>query len=291
MFKTLLVPLFGQDGDQETLELAYEILRDSRGHLNCLYVHDDTAAVVSCIQTDAMGVPVITPQLVTILNEEALEQKTKAKKTFDRFCAAHQIDIQLSPAVTDTLSASWREINADPVEGISHAARFSDAVILRRGPKFSDPSSAGIGSIAIGAGRPVMLFPEHWHPRPIRCAIVAWKDTAEAARAVSMAMPVLQHARRVSIFSASEGNKLEDAERSAHACSGYLRRHGVDPEIRCLESDEEDAKSLLFAEAAAAGADLVVMGAYGHSRLRELAFGGFTRRALAESAVPLMLVH
>ena len=289
MFKILLVPLFGQDGDKEALEAAYELLPDEGGHLNCLYVHDDAAAITSFVQADAMGAPVVTPQLIDMLNEDARAQKAKARRTFDHFCETHGLNDRASPGVAP--SASWNEISADMVESISQAARYNDAVILKRGPEFADPSLASVGGIAIGGGRAVLLFPEHWQPRPIRCAVVAWKDAPEAARAVSLALPVLQQARHVFIFSASETNKLENTERSARACGAFLRAHGLDSEIRCMESDEEDAKSLIFAEAAGVGADLIVMGAYGRSRLREFVFGGFTRRALAESAIPLMLVH
>lgn len=291
MFKTLLIPLFGQNGDKETLELADEILRDAGGHLGCLYVHDDAAAVASCMQTDAMGVPIATPQLIAALNEEADNQKKKARRAFDRFCEKHAIRVQASPGGTDALSASWHEDNAEIVDSISCAARYHDAVIFKRGPKFADPSLASIGSITIGSGRAVLLFPEHWQPRPVRSVAVAWKDTPEAARAVGLALPVLKQSRHVFLFAASEGNQLDDAEKGLRACATFLRWHGIDAEIRCMESDEEDAKSLVFTEAAGAGAELIVMGAYGHSRMREFAFGGFTRRALAESAIPLMLVH
>ena len=252
-------------------------------------MHDDAAAITSFVQTDAMGIPVVTPHLIDVLNEDARAQKAKARRMFDHFRETHGLNDRASPGVAP--SASWNEISADMVESISQAARYNDAVILKRGPEFADPSLASVGGIAIGGGRAVLLFPEHWQPRPIRCAVVAWKDAPEAARAVSLALPVLQQARHVFIFSASETNKLENTERSARACGAFLRAHGLDSEIRCMESDEEDAKSLIFAEAAGVGADLIVMGAYGRSRLREFVFGGFTRRALAESAIPLMLVH
>lgn len=291
MFKTLLIPQFGQDGDQKALELASEILIDEGGHLNCLYVHDDAAAIASCMQTDAMGVPVATPQLIDALNEEARDQKRRAKQTFDQFCAKNQVSVQVLPCAPAILSASWQELSADVVQSIAQAARYNDATVLRRGPKFADPSFTSIGSIAIGAGRPLLVYPEFSRRGPVRNIAVAWKDTPEAARAVNLALPILRQARQVSIFSASEDDKLEDAKKSADACARFLRWHNVDAEVRCMESDEADAKSMVFAEAAGVGADLIVMGAYGHSRMRELVFGGFTRRAISESSVPLMLVH
>ena len=290
MFKTVLVPLLGQGRDKDALETAREVMLDSGGHLDCLYVHDDAADIVSCIQSDALGVPVASPELVTALSEEARAQKAKAHQIFDHFCQAHGIAGHGSPG-TGQLSASWREASDAVADTVAQAAHYTDAVFLQRDAKPLKPTSADLGRIVIGAGRPVLLFPEDWRPRPIRRVAIAWKDTTEAARAVSAALPVMTQARQISLFTASEGSGLKDAEKSVHACAAFLRWHGLEPEIRCMECDEGDAKALVFAEAAGVGADLVVMGAYGHTRLRELAFGGFTRRVLLENALPTMLVH
>ena len=105
MFKTVLVPLLGQGNDKETLEAAYEIMHSDGGHLDCLYVHDDAAEIVSCIQTDALGVPVATPELIDMLNREALAQKAKSHQIFDHFCQSHEVVRQTS-ASSGRLSAS-----------------------------------------------------------------------------------------------------------------------------------------------------------------------------------------
>ena len=290
MFKIVLVPLLGLGGDKDVLETARQVMLDSGGHFDCLYVHDDAAAIVSCIQTDAMGVPVSSPELIDALNREARAQKAQARQTFDHFCQTHGIVGQGLPGA-GRLSASWREVSDDVAVTISQASHFSDAVILKRNPKPLEPTFADIGRIVISSGRPVLAYPEDWRPRPIRRVAIAWKDTAEAARAISTAMPVMAQARQIFLFAASEGSDLKDTEKSAHACAAFLRWHGLDPEVHCMECDEEDAKSLVFATAAGVGTDLVVMGAYGHSRLREFAFGGFTRRVLSECSLPVMLVH
>ena len=290
MFKTVLVPLLGRGRDSEVLETAREVMLDMGGHLDCLYVHDDAADLIACMQTDAMGVPVTSPELITTLQQQALAQRAQARRAFDHFCQTRGIVSPTSPSA-GRISASWRDVSDNVPATVSEAAHYSDAVIIERTPKPLEMSPADLGSIVIGAGRPVLLFPEDWRPRPIRHVAIAWKDTPEAARAVSTALPVLLQARQVSLFAASEDYTLNAAEKSVHACAAFLRWHGIDPEIRCMESDEEDAKALVFAGAAGVGADLVVMGAYGHSRLRELAFGGFTRRVLLESALATMLVH
>ena len=291
MFKTLLVPLFGQAGDKEALELAYDVLGDEAGHINCLYVHDDAATIAASIQTDAMGVPIATPEFIAALNQECAALKIRGRQTFDRFCEAHRISNAAPVASGGGHSTSWQEVNGGIVQGISRAAHCNDAVVLKRGPGFSEPTFVNIGKIAIAAGRPLLVFPDHWPHRPLRHIVIAWKDTPEAARAVSSALPLLKKAKRILIISASESDNLQTTEESANACAAFLRGHGLQAETRCIETKEEDAEYQVFSEAVVAEADLFVMGTYGHSRVQELIFGGFTRRALQESAIPLLLMH
>lgn len=292
MFKTLLVPLFGQAGDKETLELAHGLLDGSGGHMNCLYVHDDAAAVSGCIQTDAYGVPIVTPELIAAVEKECSVLKTRAKQTFERFRKVFEAsDATPSLEAARTRSASWREVSTDIVEGIAKAAHYNDAVVLRRGPKFAEPTFADIGKIATGSGRPLLVFPEGWPPHPIRHIAIAWKDTPEAVRAVSAALPVLKTARTIRLLSARETDGEASARESADACATFLGWHGLDAEIFCIDADEDSAQDRVFSYAAETGTELIVMGAYGHSRAHEFVFGGFTRHALRESAIPLLLMH
>ena len=113
MFKTALVPLLGQENDKEALETAREIMLDDNGHLDCLYVRDDAAAIVSCIQTDALGVPVASPELIDALNREAEAQKARSRQAFDHFCHANGIVDQSSPGAGQ-LSAAWRQHHPAP---------------------------------------------------------------------------------------------------------------------------------------------------------------------------------
>lgn len=292
MFKTLLVPLFGQAGDKETLELAQGFLGETGGHINCLYVHDDAAAVSGCMQTDAYGVPIATPELIAAVEKECSALKARAKQTFERFRKIFEVsDATPSRQAAKTRSASWREVSTGIVEGIAKAAHYNDAVILRRGPEFAEPTFADTGKIATGSGRPLLVFPDGWAPRPIRHIAIAWKDTPEAARAISSALPVLKTAKTIRLLSARESDSEASARESADACAAFLAWHGLDAEISCIDADEDGAQERVFSDAADAGAELVVMGAYGHSRAHEFVFGGFTRHALRESALPLLLMH
>ena len=291
MFRTVLVPQTGQSTDGKALEAAAVLMREGNGHMRCIYVHDDAAAIASTIQTDAMGVPVVTPDLITMLEKEATAQRLQARKAFDSFCKQNCIATTERDPNSGSLSASWSEVSADVVATIASESSYHDAVVMARDGDFAKPSSHDIGSIVISSGRPVVLVPATWRPQPFHKISIAWKETPEAARAVAAALPILEKAREVSVFCAAEDRELDVARKSAHDCGAYLKQHGIFSESRGLNADKADVSAVLLSEAMATGTDLLVLGAYGHSRLREFAFGGFTREALFNAPIPLFLMH
>jgi len=118
--------------------------------------------------------------------------------------------------------------------------------------------------------------------------VVAWKATPEAARAVTAAMPFLSRSKKILIVTVAEEQSVSDEEGARLMTS--LAWHGLDASTRHLRPDTHGAADTLLAAAAEEGA-LLVMGAYGHSRLREWIFGGFTERVLRDAAVPVLMMH
>lgn len=133
--------------------------------------------------------------------------------------------------------------------------------------------------------------PKGTPPRQYATVFVAWKETREAARAVAEALPFLQQARQVVVGLVEEGGAGEQFRIEAGADIGrYLSRHGVSAEIRKIAGWDRAAEALMN-EATQVGADMIVMGGYGHSRLREWALGGVTRDILAGASVPVLMAH
>jgi len=291
MFRTVLVPQTGQSTDGTALEAANALMRESNGHLSCVYVHDDAAAIASTMQTDAMGVPVVTPSLITALNEEANTQRSRAREVFGSFCKKNCISIAEQNPNSRALSASWKEVSADVVATIASKSGYHDAVVMARDGEFAVPSPYDIGSVVVASGRPVILTPGTWKPGSFERIAIAWKETSEAARAVAAALPLLKRAKDVLIFSVTEERAPDTAREMARNCSIYLKQHEIFSESRGLVADKEDVGAVLFSEVMAAGADLLVLGAYGHSRLREFVFGGFTREVLFDAPIPVLLMH
>jgi nucleotide-binding universal stress UspA family protein len=142
------------------------------------------------------------------------------------------------------------------------------------------------------SGRPCLMFPRWNEPHAWgKRILIAWKDVREAARAVHDAMPLLQRADAVCVVTIQHGSHAErSSERSTKRLLRHLGRLGVKAESRVVLTDEPDGPALLD-QAERWPADLLVMGGYGHSQFRELAFGGVTQTAIRRSRIPVLLSH
>jgi nucleotide-binding universal stress UspA family protein len=212
-----------------------------------------------------------------------------AHHTFQKFIADNGIRAADRPDAIAGLSASWREEEGDFTRLVTRAALVNDVVVIGR------PSAHELlpeaGSILSGCGRPVLLAPQRTPEDLTSTIAIAWKETAEAARAVTAAMPLLRRATKVLILSVSEDDDATRAERSASCLADKLRWHGLNVVPHHVPRDTLSAPEALMAVASEMRARLVVMGGYGHSRAYEFVFGGFTRHALAQADLPILMAH
>jgi nucleotide-binding universal stress UspA family protein len=195
------------------------------------------------------------------------------------------------------LTWEWRQEeagNATVAEAaVRHASGADLVVAAQRDPQWAEARSLDIaGRLALQAARPVVIVPNEGALAPVGSTVlVAWNGRREATRAAFDALPLLQRAGSVKVLAL--GPEPERAERGAlaadHLCAG-LARHGVACEVIAGPSDG-GAGPALVRRAAEHGADLLVMGCYGHSRLSELVFGGATRHVLAHMTVPVLMSH
>lgn len=151
-------------------------------------------------------------------------------------------------------------------------------------------SSAILEGILFHSGRPLLILPYiHRGPAKLGRVIVAWDGGAAAARAVSCAMPLLKRAGRVEIVTMVNG-KRSTSDLPGFDITRNLARHGVNAELKTLPRGD-DVGALILSYAADENADMLVMGGYGHSRLREFVLGGATRTILASMTLPVFMAH
>ncbi len=166
-----------------------------------------------------------------------------------------------------------------PSEYVAGEARSADLVVtgVARGQSWLDTARrTNISDLVMRIGRPVLIVPPHVGTLSAKNILVGWKDTREARRAVSDALPFLKNASRVVVVEAADDVLLADAQRNVQDVAAWLKRHGAKAEALALEPKQE-ATTELAAVATMVDADLIVAGAYGHSRFREWVLGGVTR--------------
>jgi len=166
-------------------------------------------------------------------------------------------------------------------------ARLRDLTIM---PESNDRWYAE--AVIFGSGKPTLILPQSPRSRPFELGTVAvaWDFSRAAARAVSDALPLLEKAKKVRVVTVLN-EKLLDTKHSAEELSKNLSRHGIDVVLDRVDAKGRPIGDVLEAYVASHAADLLVMGAYGHSRLRELVLGGATKRLLSKPPLPILFSH
>lgn len=293
MFRTVLAPLSGTDCDHSVLAASLRLFADGNGHIACLRLIPDPAEIIAeCAQVD-MGSWMIVSDAIGAVEKEAKEYTTAARATLADFCAKQQISTVDDPPGRDRASVSWREDVGDEFDRITSHGRYHDLVVLAGGEDRPGrlPSEA-LGGIIIGSGRPVLLAPAVPGAGSFDHIAIAWKNTSEAARAMTAAMPLLERARRIDVLSAREtDSRTAEASGDVDRVVRQLRWHGLNASAHLLIPTKNTAADAVLQKAKEANADLIVMGAYGHSRVREFVFGGFTERILKGADLAVLLFH
>jgi nucleotide-binding universal stress UspA family protein len=190
------------------------------------------------------------------------------------------------------LAVEWRVAHGDLAKVVAAQSRYADLLVL--GPSSPVEMIALDGRhlavpVVLAAGRPVLFVPTGAAPGVGRRIAVAWDGSREAARAVADALPLLAGAEKVWVLlvrpRVAAGEEPPGADVAHH-----LGRHGAKVELVRID-EEGDTGALLLRRSAALGADLLVMGAYGHSRLRDLVLGGATRTVVERARLPVLMSH
>jgi nucleotide-binding universal stress UspA family protein len=188
------------------------------------------------------------------------------------------------------IRSEWRSLSYLSSEVGVHAY-YADLVLIAR-PEAPGQTAGPPGlaeSLVLSSGRPIIMFPPLGTVSRVRRILVAWNATRESIRAVADALPLLVKAEAVEALVVDHQRHPGHGPEPGADIARHLARHGVQVEARRLASDGKDVGRLLLSQAAAFGADLLVMGAYGHSHLREWMFGGVTRTVLYQAGLPVLM--
>jgi nucleotide-binding universal stress UspA family protein len=287
MIKTILVPATGNQTDDAVFTSALAAARAFNAHLDFLHIRIDAAAMVAAMATDGSGAAMVSG-VVERIDEEATRREDTARQMFDRFCERERLAIEDTPVGQQSPTAQWLRQTGDEAYWFREYGRAADLLVIGHPADDQGVSIDTIEAALVGTGRPVLIVPANPLVSIPETIVIAWKASPEAARAVTAAMPLLSRSKRILIVTVAEEPGLSDEEGARLMTA--LGWHGLNVSTRHLRPDRLGAADTLLAAAAEEGA-LVVMGAYGHSRLREWVFGGFTEHVLRRAAVPVLMMH
>ena len=281
MTRSILVSLSGLSSDRAVLQTAIAAGRIEGGHILALRARIDVvdAAAVLTVGFPEAHMP-IADSIVRIREEE----NSRSRHARDAYDAAMKA-VDAGAAGQNRVTLAWAETTSLFAELIAQA-RLHDLTVMGRDPELSPES---IRSVLVASGRPLLLAPPKPGPVIGKTIAIAWKEGAEAARAVTAAESLLAKAERLFILAAPEHGRDEDAAASAKHLAALFAAKGFKAEIRMGEAGggARAIRNLAYD----CDADLLVMGAYGHSRMREVLLGGVTEAMLADCAIPVFLFH
>jgi nucleotide-binding universal stress UspA family protein len=289
--RKILVSLTGFESDAAALDTAYFTARLFDAHLHCICARPGPGQIVVGASPFEIGAAMNAAELIADLQKENELRAKNARLAFDRFCKRWDIG-QADGSAAKGVSATWQQITGDEAETTIAEGRYHDLIVLGRPAQATALSTNGIGTVLVGSGRPLLVAPKTSPENLAPTIAIAWKDGPEAARTITAAAPLLAKAQRIIVLTADEDDdKCGERVASAERIAGQFRRHGTTSEARLVVPGGRSLPDAVIDTAVACGADVVVMGGYGHSRLRELVFGGFTRHVLNASRLPIFLFH
>ena len=293
MIKSILVPVAGTEDDKGQLRSALTVARMFAAHLDVLHVEPDPAQLAVAAASIAHDGATMTGALLNRFEKTRQEHLEMAQRAYSALVNDEGLEVRERSDASGGVSAAWIQQTGYPAERVAQMGRLRDLLVVGRSPAAVGGASGTLETALMESGRPLLIMPPDW-TRPLDgTTVVAWKDTAEAARGVTAAMPFLAKANRVEVLEVHEGQSTGETGvgDSAESLVANLAWHRVMAKARRVWAGNRSGPDALLAAAHDSDADLVVMGAYGHSRLREMIFGGFTRRLLGAADLPVLMFH
>jgi nucleotide-binding universal stress UspA family protein len=276
-YKDLLVQVDDTRSCAKRIELAVALAVTHEAHLTGVYIISEPSPA------SFVGIPA---ELLTDLQQKARDRADLALRRFADVAKRNQIAFE---------TRVDRVLYTEVADALATNARYADLVILGQ----YDPDDPAAGprflpeEVILGSGRPALLVPYIGAAATLgERVIVAWDASREAGRAVNDALPLLERAKAVGVVTVNPREQpFGHGEEPGADIGLHLARHGIKVEVQRVEARELDTANAILSHLANEGADLLVMGAYGHSRLREVVLGGVTRTILADMTVPVLMSH
>lgn len=284
-WKSILAPLSGTDRDLSALTVAAELARRFDAFADVLFVEADPAEAAPMLGEGISGM--VVEQVMRSAEKEMSNRKAQAEKSFKTKLS--ESGLAQGDAPVEGGAMSFRTLTGREDRLVAEIGRLRDVVLVPNQAASRNDIQAAMTmeSALMSSGRPVIVSP----PKPGKAGrriAIAWNGGVEAAHAVNSALPVLRLADSVVVLSAATQKTNPQVQ---SGLVDYLGWHGVDARNEIIEPGDRAVGEALLEAAGDHDSDMLVMGGYGHSRMREMIFGGVTRYALTNAEIAVLITH
>jgi nucleotide-binding universal stress UspA family protein len=286
--RIILAPIAGNDSDAAVLEAALTVARRFEAHIEVLHAKGDPRDAVPFLGEGASGA--LIEQIMEAAQRDAGEHASKARRQFDGWRESSGLSLAERPA-TGGPSATWHEETGAEDRWVAKRGRLADLIVV---PQPTKQETVGttieFEAALLDTGKPVLVVPSAASASAMLSgpALILWNGSIESARAVTAALPLLQQAPNVVVLTQEEGGP---ASADAPAMVNFLAWHGIKSNAVTCPARQSGIGAQLLGEVESRKASFLVMGAYTHSRVRQMVFGGVTKHVLANGKVPTLMIH
>jgi nucleotide-binding universal stress UspA family protein len=286
--KSTLVPIGAGEPCRSAVVTAFLVSKSFNAHVHGLHVGPIDTDLLPFFRQHGLR-PDAIRELMEGARREAEDALADARRVFDEVRQTMGVEIEEEPVEEDKPTAGWETAKGLESEVVAERGRVFDMVICGRPVSGQEhPPAATVETALFQSGRPVLVAPPGAPQHIGESVLIGWNRSAHAARAVAAAMPFIRCAANVTILHVDTGAK---AGPPPEHLARRLAWHGVDATVRNVAPGGRGAAEVIHEQAKAVDADLLVMGAYTHSRFREAILGGVTRYVLNEYTIPVLFSH
>ncbi len=285
--RLIMCCLTGGGGDGCAMAASLSLAQRFDSHFRAVHVTGDMIDHLPYVD-ESMPQRMIAQEFEA-MNKRRDAAEARARETYQGACAEAAVPLKEAPDGSTGASASWRSLNGRADQVLSEEARIHDLVVMSAVDRHDVVQGRDVVESALfGAGRPVLVVPDTVPESLGDRVFIAWNRSTQSARAVAGAMPLIAAAHDVTIGYVDTGAKTGPGP---DALVESLAWHGIEADIQRIAAEGGPVHELLLSRAADGKSDLMIMGAYSHSRLREMVMGGVTRNVLNHPSLATLMVH
>ena len=279
-----LLTVVGDGNAAPVLDAALQVARRFGSHIVGLHSLTTEYAVVF---GGEMGFS-ISSEVDRTLEREGHERRDQARRLFRDFMDTKGVPVGAVPPGHNGPSASWREEDGRQNAVVGLIGRVFDLIVVEQPEKLASIAEATLEDALFESGRPVLMVPKRGPAVLGETIAIAWNGSTETAMTVALGMPLLKQAREVVVVAVGPQHMPEPGP-PGEELARAIEQHGVKVSLRTAYGRQKPQGESFLKEAMAAGADLLLKGAYTQSRIRQMIFGGATRHIIMEAKIPVLM--